>query len=100
MKTARKTPTKPRKAITGRPTRASPAKIDPKPADSAKTKQARLIALLRPDAGATIAELAQALEWQPHSVRGVMSGVLRKRLKLTIEKLPTDGSAPRYRIAR
>ena len=62
------------------------------------TKQARLIALLRADRGTTIGGAAKALSWQHHSIRGLMSGVLRKKLKLKIEKLPDDGSGTRYRI--
>lgn len=99
MKVPRKKPSKRHKAGAGRPKRATPAKIPPNPVNGTDTKQARLIALLRGEGGATIAELAQALEWQSHSIRGLMSGVLRKKLKLTIERLPTDGSAARYRIA-
>jgi hypothetical protein len=44
------------------------------------SKQAQLISLLRRPEGASIDELTQATGWQPHSVRGVVSGVLRKKL--------------------
>lgn len=48
------------------------------------SKQATMIKLLnRPD-GATIDEMAKSTGWQRHSVRGVMSGVLKKRLELSI----------------
>ena len=46
--------------------------------------------------GASIAELAEATGWQPHSVRGAMSGAL-KRKGLTITSEVTDG-VRRYRI--
>jgi hypothetical protein len=50
----------------------------------AGSKQAKLVELLRHAKGASIAEMVKATGWQAHSVRGVMSGVLKKRLSLTI----------------
>lgn len=43
------------------------------------SKLSRLEGLLRRPKGATLAQLAQALGWQKHSVRGAMSGALKKR---------------------
>jgi hypothetical protein len=54
------------------------------PKTRANTKQAQLVALLRRSQGATIQEIATATGWQSHSVRGVISGALKKRLGLTI----------------
>jgi hypothetical protein len=48
------------------------------------SKQATMIKLLKRPGGATIDEMAQANSWQRHSVRGVISGVLKKRLGLSI----------------
>ena len=53
--------------------------------------------LRRPD-GATIAELVKAIAWQAHSVRGAMSGALKKKLGLTIETQNVDGRGRFYRI--
>jgi len=44
-----------------------------------KSKIDQLIALLQRQKGATVAQLAEALGWQQHSVRGAMSGALKKR---------------------
>src|SRR5207247_5681114 len=48
------------------------------------SKQALLIDLLGRDNGATIAELVEATRWQPHSIRGAISGTLKKKLGLAI----------------
>lgn len=48
------------------------------------SKHSRLIALLQRTEGATIEELMVVTNWQKHSVRGAMSGVLKKRLGLEI----------------
>jgi predicted transcriptional regulator len=48
------------------------------------SKQATMIKLLKRRGGATIDEMAKAIGWQRHSVRGVISAVLKKRLELSI----------------
>jgi len=57
------------------------------------TKQEALIAMLSAEGGATIDEIVAALEWQPHTARGAMSGALKKKLGLTItsEKIADRG---------
>ena len=64
----------------------------------ARTKQDQLLALLRRPQGTTIEHAAKTLDWQPHSVRGVISGVLKKRLGLTITSEKGDGGRI-YRVA-
>jgi hypothetical protein len=54
------------------------------------TKHARIIAMLRTPAGATIASLVAATEWQQHSVRGFLAGVVRKKLGLNLVSVQTD----------
>ena len=71
-------------------------KLDPeqgKPKLRTGTKQAMLIEMLKASEGATIAEITKATGWQPHTVRGAMSGALKKRLGLTItsEKIGVRG---------
>lgn len=62
------------------------------------TKQARLIEMLRAEDGATIDEIAVALQWRPHTVRGALAGALKKRLGLTITSEKVDGRGRVYRI--
>jgi Protein of unknown function (DUF3489) len=47
----------------------------------------------------TIAEAVTATGWQPHSVRGALSGTVRKKLGLAITSEPVDGRGRVYRIA-
>jgi len=64
--------------------RAQSAHVLSKPATGPSTKHARIIAMLRTPAGTTIASLVTATEWQQHSVRGFLAGVVRKKLGLNL----------------
>ncbi len=69
---------------------------DPQPVRA--SKQAEVIALLRRPEGATIDEVRAATGWQPHTVRGVFSGALKKKLGLAV--IATKEERGRvYRIA-
>src|SRR6266699_2061503 len=56
----------------------------------AGSKQARVIGLLQRPQGATIDEMAGAMGWQRHTVRGLISGALKKKLGLDIVSEKTD----------
>ena len=68
------------------------------PTQRAGTKQAQIIALLERPEGATIAEIIAATAWQAHSARGVISGVLKKKLGLVVGSTKEDGRGSVYRI--
>ena len=56
----------------------------------AGSKQARIIGLLQRPEGATIDQMANAMGWQRHTVRGLISGALKKKLGLDIVSEKTD----------
>jgi hypothetical protein len=62
------------------------------------TKLAALVAALSRPQGATNLQLSVATGWQPHSVRGAISGLLRKRLGLTVTQARHIDGERVYRI--
>ena len=71
--------------------------LSPKTSVRPGTKHARILAMLRTPAGATIAAIMMATEWQQHSVRGFLAGVVRKKLGLSLVSESTDNGRV-YRI--
>lgn len=65
----------------------------------AESKQTRLIAMLKLPDGATIVEIAAALSWQMHTVRGAIAGALKKKLGLAVTSEKIDGRGRVYRIS-
>ena len=78
------------------PTEATPAPKARTP--RAGTKQATLIEMLRAKDGATIDEIVAATGWQPHTVRGAMSGALKKKLGLEVTSEKVVGRGRVYRL--
>ena len=62
------------------------------------TKQAVLIDMLRREEGATIEQIVEATGWQKHTVRGAISGALKKKLGLTVTSDKNEGGERVYRI--
>jgi hypothetical protein len=75
---------------------AKPAKVasSDKPTPRTGTKQAQMIELLRRPEGATVAQIAAATGWQHHTIRGAISGALKKKLGLNVEATRTREVGP------
>jgi hypothetical protein len=107
---AKRPKTKPSKAKGKKATKTAPATGKPtaKPTPRTGTKQAQMIELLKRPEGATVEQIAEATGWQHHTIRGAISGALKKKLGLTVEATRTrevgpektgpKGSATTYRI--
>lgn len=80
------------------PDRKSKAKSKA-PKQRSGTKQDRLIGLLRRKEGASIREISKAIGWQAHSVRGAISGALKKKLRLKVTSGEVKERGRVYRIA-
>jgi hypothetical protein len=69
------------------------------PSDTKRpSKQEAVIAMLRRHEGATVDEVASVMGWQRHTVRGVFSGTLKKKLGLTLASAQEERGRV-YRIA-
>ena len=64
-----------------------------------RTKQVLLIDLLKRKRGVTIDEIVAATGWQAHSVRGAISGTLKKKLGLAISSEKVGDRGRVYRIS-
>jgi hypothetical protein len=62
------------------------------------TKIALLVDMLSRDRGATIPEIVKATGWQQHSVRGTISGALKKKHNLAVTSETVEGRGRVYRI--
>lgn len=69
-----------------------------RPAQREGTKQAKLIELLKRPSGASIADIAELISWQAHSIRGAISGGLSRKLGLTIVSEKSETGARIYKI--
>lgn len=77
---------------------AQPAAAKPR-RTRGNTKQARLIEMLSHQNGASIKEIAEAMDWQPHTVRGAVAGALKKKLGLVIGTRKAEGRGTVYYLA-
>lgn len=72
--------------------------VEGKPRSRANSKQSTLIQMLQRPAGATIAQVCEATGWQKHTVRGTLSGVLKRKLGLSIISSKSDQGERIYHI--
>jgi uncharacterized protein DUF3489 len=63
------------------------------------SKKAIVLDLIRRKQGATLAEIMEATGWQPHSVRGFVSGALNKTMGLKVESTKREDGTRTYRVA-
>jgi len=102
-------PTQQRETTMTKPARKTAAKINGLKLQKAKqhaagaggkpsTKSAAILAMLASRNGVTVTELAASTGWQKHSVRGFLSGTVKKKLGREIASEVVDGER-RYRIA-
>jgi Protein of unknown function (DUF3489) len=64
----------------------------------AGSKQAQVLAMLCRPEGVTVAAIMAATGWQQHSVRGFLSGTVRRKLALPLLTEQAEGGARHYRI--
>ena len=91
----------PKKAKSGN--KASPAKKAPKSAKKATgardgSKAAKVLELLKRPGGATAKELMKATGWQPHSVRGFLSGTVSKKMGLVVVSTKAEDGERTYSV--
>ena len=89
-------------------TKASPAKKTPKAKKGAKPKESagpregskteRILELLKRPEGVTAKELMKATGWQPHSVRGFLSGTVGKKMGLAVTSAKSEHGGRSYSI--
>lgn len=63
------------------------------------SKHDQILALLRRKQGASLEEMQKASGWQAHSVRGFLSGTVKKRLGLKVQSSKSKNGERRYAIA-
>ena len=83
--------------------KATRSKNAPQTAQKAKTaregsKASAILELLIRKDGATLGELMQATGWQAHSVRGFLSGTIRKKMGLTVDSVRGEDGQRSYSV--
>jgi hypothetical protein len=83
--------------------KATPAKKAPKGAKKAGaardgSKTATILEMLKRTGGATAKELLRATGWQPHSLRGFLSGTVGKKLGLTVVSTKGEDGERSYSV--
>ena len=81
--------------------KAAPKKKAPRSArDDARegSKTATILELLRRPGGVTAKELLKATGWQPHSLRGFLSGTVGKKMGLTVSSTKGEDGDRSYSV--
>jgi len=91
----------PKKAKSGK--KATPPKKAPKSARKAAgardgSKASKVLDLLKRPDGATAKELMKATGWQPHSIRGFLSGTVSKKMGLAVTSTKGEDGERSYSV--
>jgi hypothetical protein len=78
-------------------TKAKPAKPTSPPRRGSKT--AKILALLKRPGGASLSQLQKATDWQAHSVRGFLSGAVKKKMGLRVISAKLADGTRAYRVS-
>jgi hypothetical protein len=63
------------------------------------SKTAKILELLKRPAGVSLKEIMKATGWQPHSVRGFLSGTIGKKMGTRVESFKSSDGERAYRIS-
>jgi hypothetical protein len=69
-----------------------PRVVNPRPG----SKTAKILALLRRPGGVGLKALLKATGWQPHSIRGFLSGTVAGKMGLKVSSIKTESGERRY----
>jgi len=97
---ARRPPVAPKKAKSGKQAKVAKAPKGQKNATGARdgSKTAKILDLLKRPDGVTQKELMKATGWQPHSVRGFLSGTVGKKMGLTVTSTKGEDGERTYSV--
>jgi hypothetical protein len=62
------------------------------------SKTAKILGLLKRSGGATLQEIMKVTQWQAHSVRGFLSGTVKKKMRTPVESFRKSDGERSYRI--
>lgn len=93
-------PASPKVGSSQRSKRVNPRASEPTAPPAATNKTQTCLGLLGRKTGASLDELIAATGWQAHSVRGFLSGTVKKKLGLPLTTVKDENSARRYLLPR
>jgi hypothetical protein len=95
---------KPKTAAMAKPKKAAkaPKKAQPAKAEGVRegSKTAQVLDLLKRPNGATLKQLMRTTGWQPHSLRGFLSGTVGKKLQLAVTSTKGADGERRYSLGK